>query len=67
MELPDPDIADSLVDFVNQETRLAKSWHEISAVLKGREAALHDLQAGWLMAASNYGLTRRAGERKDKR
>lgn len=55
-------MSEELVGFLNNEGRSAKTWHDISAALKRRESEQNDLQAGWLMTAFDYHLTRRAGE-----
>ena len=62
MDLPDPDAAEDLIEYLNSRALNADGWSEVAAALREREQSTGDIQAGWLMTAFDYGLARRVGE-----
>jgi hypothetical protein len=66
VELPDPVAPDDLVAYLEDASKAAHDWHEISSALLAREREKNDIQAGWLMTAFDYHLARRVGEERDR-
>lgn len=67
MELPSASPSDTIVASLNTIADTATSWHAISAGLLRIEQETADVQAGWLMTAFDYGLTRQIGEDRKRR
>jgi hypothetical protein len=64
MDLPEPEVSDDLVEYLDSRALASEGWQGIAAALLERERAMSDLQAGWLMTAFEYGLARRVRENR---
>jgi hypothetical protein len=67
VDLPDPAAPDDLVKHLDTSASGAEDWHSISAALLERERSTGDVQAGWLMTAFDYELSRRVGENRKQK
>lgn len=66
MELPELNPSDDLISALAEIESTETHWLQISQKLRTRDAQVHDLQAGWLMAAFDYCLARRVRDASRK-